>query len=171
MKRFLCVLWAAALLTLCLTGCGGDPNLISDAEQVVSRVMDMAEDITASGTPDAVLPVPTAAVWQPLPEEPVPGAPAGEAAPDRRPGRFTGSDGSVLTVAEDGACTYETVVSGTVNGEEASGPVVFHGTAENGRITFVKITYYGLDITALAAAAGYSDLTAWEAAAESIWGG
>ncbi len=168
-KRLLCLPCAAILLGLLMTGCGGQADLISDAEEVVGHVLDMAEGFAGPSAPPATM----------EPELPREAAPEPPSAPEHaagnsgelRPGRYTGPDGSVLNVTEDGACTYETLVSGTIDGQEMSGPIVFHGTVEDGRISFVKVTYYGLDITALAAAAGYDDPSAWEAAAESIYTG
>lgn len=176
MKRLLTTLCAAALLGLCLAGCGDDPDIISDAELVMSRVRDIAEDFTASGLPAAggmAEGAPSDAEPQTA-EESVP-ATAANSGPEQtgglRPGRYEGPDGAVLSVSEDGTCTYETTVSGTVDGEEMSGTVTFHGAVYGGDITFARITYYGLDITALAAAAGYDDFSYWETAAESIYGG
>ncbi|MCC8356315.1 MAG: hypothetical protein LJU34_00410, partial [Oscillospiraceae bacterium] len=87
-----------------------------------------------------------------------------------RAGTYQGEDGSVLTVKEDGTCTYKTELSGTINGQAMTGTVTFHGTVENGVFTFTKITYMGMDITSMATSAGYSDATYWEEAAASLYG-
>lgn len=91
-------------------------------------------------------------------------------AEDLRPGVYTGSDGSVLTVNEDATATYETEVSGKINGKAMSAVLVFHGVYENGAFSFDKVTYGALDLTALAAAAGYTDAALWETAAGIIYG-
>ena len=87
------------------------------------------------------------------------------------PGTYTGSDGSVLTVNADGTCTYETLVSGTVNGSAMSGRLTFHGTVEGGVFSFTKVTFYGLDLTKIAESAGYTDASYWETAAGIIYAG
>lgn len=112
-------------------------------------------------------PVPTA---KPVPQ-PVYDIPAPEVEQGVRPGTYTGNDGSVLIVNIDGTCTYETEVSGKINGKAMSADLVFHGTVENGEFSFDKVMYGGLDLTALAAAAGYTDASPWEAAAAIIYGG
>lgn len=98
-----------------------------------------------------------------------------EAAPvetesDLRSGTYVGSDGSILIVNEDATCTYETTVSGKINGKAMTAVLVFHGVYENGGFSFDKVTYGALDLTALAAAAGYSDATPWETAAGILYG-
>lgn len=189
MKKLLCIICAAILPVLCLTGCGSDRDIISDAEEVVSMVMDFAEDL-ADPDPPVLGTVPTAEPTPAVTAEPtqetepaqqadkIPETPAGTQSAEPvpagwgdtlRPGTYTDADGSVLKVSEDGTCTYDTVISGAINGEAMTGTVTFHGTVEDGKISFTKITYFGLDITALAAAAGYSDPAYWEAAAQSIY--
>lgn len=113
-------------------------------------------------------PVPTA---KPVPQ-PVYDIPAPEVEQGVRPGTYTGNDGSVLTVKSDGTCTYETEVSGKINGKAMSAALVFHGVVgEDGTFSFDKVMYGALDLTALAAAAGYTDASPWEAAAAIIYGG
>ena len=85
------------------------------------------------------------------------------------PGRYEGADGSVLNVKEDGTCTYETKVSGTVNGRAMSGRLTFHGTVENGMFSFTKVTFFGLDLTEIAKNAGYTDAATWEEEAGIIY--
>lgn len=123
-------------------------------------------DEPTGGMPSAA-PAPTAAPT-PIPT-PAP-TPVPTPAP-LRAGKYTGSDGSVLTVNADGTCTYETELSGTVNGRRMSGRVTFHGTAVDGAFSFTRVTYFGLDLTELARAAGYSDASYWEAAAAIIYAG
>jgi hypothetical protein len=77
----------------------------------------------------------------------------------------------VLTVQADGTCTYETTLSGTVNGKAMSGRITFHGTVEDGQFSFTKVTYLGLDVTAVAKNSGYDDATYWEQAAAIIYSG
>ena len=126
----------------------------------------------APTVPPAAEPAPTVPpTAEPVPP-PVYDIPAPEAGEDEpRPGVYTGSDESVLTVQEDGSCTYETELSGKLNGKSMTASVTFHGTVAGGVFTFDKITYGALDLTALAAAAGYTDASPWEAAAAIIYGG
>ncbi len=84
------------------------------------------------------------------------------------PGTYTGSDGSVLKISADGTCTYESLVSGTVNGKAMSGRLTFHGTVSEGVFTFTKVTYFGLDLTEIALSSGYT-ADYWEMAAGIIY--
>ena len=179
--KTLCLICAAVLLALCLTGCGGEPDILSDAEEVMAMVMDLAEGLADPNppvqepAPQSYTPEPEStaesaeeidAVWAPTDEQ----APAtAEMEDEPGPGRYTGADGSVLTVAEDGTCTYETDMSDIMEDQDMAGTVTFHGTMENGKISFTKVTYFGLDITVLAETAGFSDPTPWEQAAESLY--
>lgn len=132
-------------------------------EPVVEPTPEPVPEPTAEPTP-----VPTA---KPVPQ-PVYDIPAPEEEQGVRPGTYTGSDGSILIVEEDGACTYETEVSGKINGKAMSAALVFHGVVgEDGVFSFDKVMYGALDLTALAAAAGYTDASPWEAAAAIIYGG
>ena len=85
------------------------------------------------------------------------------------PGEYESGDGAVLTVKEDGSCTYETEVSGVVNGSAMSGRLTFHGTLEDGAFSFTKVTFYGMDLTAIAASAGYTDGSLWEEEAAALY--
>ena len=100
--------------------------------------------------------------------------PSGEASSEEPvlplvPGTYEAEDGSVLTVKKDGACTYETEVSGEVNGNALSGRLTFHGTLEDGAFSFTKVTFYGLDLTGIAANAGYTDASHWESEAARLY--
>ncbi len=177
MKRrsVLFLMLTAGLLCMLMAGCGGEEkSLIADAEVVMDRVIDLADPNPPGEDEPSPSPEPSPS-QTPAAEETTPasGEPSGASADAGalRPGTYEAGDGSVLEVAEDGTCTYETVISGTVNGEPMSGAVTFHGSVENGDIVFTKITYFGLDITALAAAAGYDDPSYWEAAAQSLYNG
>lgn len=100
------------------------------------------------------------------------GEPSGEATAEPLPivaGTYEGSDGSELEVEEDGSCEYETLVSGTVNGKAMSARLTFHGTLEEDGFSFTKVTFYGLDLTAIAASVGYTDAAYWETAAGIIY--
>lgn len=135
--------------------------------------------VTPEPTPEST-PEPTPAptiVPPPAFEEPaaLPEAEAAEPAAqtetgELRPGTYVGSDGSILIVNEDATCTYETEVSGKINGKAMTAALVFHGVYENGGFSFEKVTYGALDLTALAAAAGYTDASPWETAAAVIYG-
>ena len=100
-----------------------------------------------------------------------PSAEAEETVPPLVPGKFEGPDGSVLNVKDDGTCTYETTVSGTVNGQAMSGRLTFHGTVEDGKFTFTKVTFFGLDLTKIAEEAGYTDASPWEEEAGALYAG
>lgn len=139
-------------------------------ETTAEPTAEPTPEITPEPTPaPTVVPPPafeTAAAIPEAAEEPVPAESEG----DLRPGTYVGSDGSVLTVNEDGTCTYEAEVSGKINGKAMSAVLVFHGVRENGGFSFDKVTYGALDLTALAAAAGYSDASPWETAAGVLYG-
>lgn len=116
----------------------------------------------------------SAATPQPAATEAPSSEPSGEPTEEAEPvplvpGTYEGSDGSTLKVKRDGSCTYETVVSGTVNGKAMSGRLTFHGTVDNGEFSFTKVTFFGLDLTAIAASAGYTDASYWETAAGIIY--
>lgn len=100
------------------------------------------------------------------------GEPSGEATAEPLPvvaGTYEGSDGSELEVKEDGSCEYETLVSGTVNGKAMSARLTFHGTLEEDGFSFTRVTFYGLDLTSIAASVGYTDAEYWETAAGIIY--
>ena len=192
-RKLIYILLAGALV-LSLAGCGQEekPTLVSDAENVVNRVMELADpnppttdtpeeavvetvellpELSPEDEPEATPAPETAATAEPDSGEPSQEEPASSEEPGEplRPGTYTNDAGGVLTVAEDGSCTYETTLPGLINGEELEGNVIFHGTVEDGKIAFTKVTYYGLDITALAAQAGYEDDTLWETEATAIY--
>ena len=101
-------------------------------------------------------------------------APSGEASSEESvlplvPGAYESGDGSLLKVKEDGAATYETEVSGAVNGNAMSGRLTFHGAFEDGAFSFTKVTFYGLDLTKIAASAGYTDASPWEKEAQDLY--
>lgn len=108
---------------------------------------------------------------EPSSDDPASAEPSAEPALPLIPGRYEGSDGSVLQVEEDGSCTYEATVSGKVNGKAMSGRLTFHGTVEGGVFSFDKVTFFGLDLTSTAAALGYTDASYWEQAAGIIYAG
>ena len=185
-RKLIYILLAGAIV-LTLAGCGQQeqPTLVSDAQNVVDRVIELADpnppqDVLEEYVSDSVLEIffedePEATEEPAVSQEPGSGeASQGPASSEEpvdvlRPGTYTNDAGSVLTVEEDGSCTYETTLSGTVNGTPMEGTVTFHGTVENGQFSFTKVTYYGLDITARAAQAGYDDAGVWEAEAAGIY--
>lgn len=196
-RRVICMILAGlAVLTLAACGQVDQPTLVSDAEDMVNRVMELADpnppaDVSLPELAVVAEPVLEAFMEELLPAaEPEPSAEPGPASseepgsleateePDAgseekelRPGTYVGADDSVLTVAEDGTCTYETMIAEPEDGAPLDGPVTFHGTVDNGVISFEKVTYYGLDITALAAQAGYDDGSYWENEAIAIYNG
>ena len=85
------------------------------------------------------------------------------------PGTYESGDGAVLKIAEDGTCTFATQASGVVDGREMSGRLTFRGVYAEGRFSFDRVTYLGIDITDEAAAAGYTDGSQWEQEALSLY--
>lgn len=152
----------AALFFLLFAGCAekGAPEKAQPPVPVVTAEPDPNPPV-ATREPVTVIAVTPAPTPTPVPTP--------EPTPSLRPGEYVGSDGSVLNVSSDGSCTYETELSGTVNGQRMKGRVTFHGTVEDGEFSFTKITYFGLDLTAIAKAAGYGDADYWEAAAAIIY--
>lgn len=170
---------------------GAEPTPVREASGEMAAATPDAEPAPETVTPEPT-PVPTAEITpEPTPaativpppvfEEAAPvvtAEPAATPAPteaavakaDLRPGVYVGSNGSTLTVEEDGSCTYETEVSGKLNGKAMTAVLVFHGAYENGGFSFDKVTYGALDLTTLAAAAGYTDASPWEAAAAALYG-
>ena len=110
------VFFAAALAVLCL--CLAVPALGAAAPDPLPPVEDPAAQMSdkapepASGEAASLEPSGEATSEEPSEEfSPEPDEPA----VPLMPGRYEGADGGVLSVKEDGACTYETMVSGTVN--------------------------------------------------------
>ncbi len=95
--------------------------------------------------------------------------PSGEAVLPLVPGKYKSGDGSVLTVQEDGVSTYETLVSGTINGRDMSGRLTFHGTFEDSAFSFDRVTFLGLDLTDIAASLGFTDASYWEEEAGALY--
>ena len=85
------------------------------------------------------------------------------------PGRYEGADGSELTVKKDQSVTYKTEVSGKINGNPMSANLTFHGQVQGEGFVFDKVTYLGIDLTAIAAANGITDASAWEQAAWQLY--
>ena len=172
MKRVLCAAVLAAVLCLCLSGpvlAAAEPDPLppvdSPMQQMSSDALAMLDEASREEASDEAS-AEAASPEEPASEE----APAetGDAVP-LTPGEFEAGDGSVLNVKSDGTCTYETVVSGTVNGRAMSGRLTFHGTVENGTFSFTKVTFFGLDLTEAAKSAGYSDASHWEEAAAALY--
>ena len=78
-----------------------------------------------------------------------------------------GEDGCVLAVHEDGTCVYK--VPAEPYGGDPKGELVFEGTVADGAFTFTRVSYFGIDITALAQQAGL-DAAHWEADAAALYG-
>ena len=195
-KNILC-LALAALLALGCAGCGAAGAVMERVEQVLGQAWTEARQVLEES--GAAIPAPAPVTQAPAlaqtpqppaeaealapaeqPQSPaeaeapqtaeVPAAPEATAEPEPlRPGKYKGADGSVLTVREDGACTYKTRVEMTVDGKTMGDTLTFHGTVDNGVFTFDKVTYYGMDITDMARQAGYSDPSQWEAAAAALY--
>ena len=160
------------------------PGVVPDPSEELAALMEPEAPETApsSEAPSAepalpaAIPEPTAEPTPratPVPPPTIVTAPVTTPAPVEadtlRPGTYEGVDGSVLTVEADGTCTFVTGVSGKINGKAMSADLTFHGTVENGVFSFDKVTYGAIDLTAIAAAAGYSDAAPWEASAAIIY--
>lgn len=79
-----------------------------------------------------------------------------------RAGTYTASDGSELTVKRDGSVSYDTEVSGTINGTAMSAVLTFTGDMTADGITFTAVHYGFLDLTEIARSNGIDDATRWE---------
>ncbi len=169
MRRGLSLILLIVLLSVCLAGCGRGVQETEDVSQAIAVAPDADPPVTAIPVETAPEEVSTAGPDPTLTAAPTP-TPTPTATPDLlRPGTYEGTDGSVLVVEEDGTCTYETDLSGTVNGVAMSGRLTFHGTVEEEVFTFTKITYGILDITSIAASAGFADLSYIEQAAQVLY--
>ena len=71
------------------------------------------------------------------------------------------------TLSQDGTCTYK--VPAEPYGGDPKGEIVFEGTVADGTFTFTRVSYFGIDITALAQQAGL-DAAHWEADAAALYG-
>lgn len=168
MKRMLCAAILAAALCMCLAG----PALAAAApdplppEEPISGEAFPDESASPSREPSG-----EASSDEPTeePSEEPSAEPEEETPLPLVPGRYEGEDGGVLNVKEDGTCTYETMVSGTVNGRAMSGRLTFHGTVEDGVFSFTKVTFFGLDLTRQAKEAGYTDAAHWEQEAAALY--
>ena len=161
-------------------------QVLEQAEQADGTVPAPVEEAPVTAEPAAPGPAEEAPVTTeetvPAPAEEAPAAtetaapeptqaPQEAAAPEPpRPGKYKGGDGSVLTVKDDGSCTFKTRIEVTVNGEKMADTVTFHGSVSDGSFTFTKVTYYGMDITDMARDAGYADASQWEAQAAALYG-
>lgn len=195
MKR---VLWSLLMIwPLLLAGCGktqpsatAQPAPVQTPEAVLSgTAMPSAEPSAESAAePSAEVPAETQAsgevsaepsgeaspepVVTPAPTPsptPVP-APEPTAAPfGSVPGTYTGEDGSELVVEADGTVKYTTEVSGKINGSPMAADLTFHGAVEGDGFLFDKVTYKGIDLTAIAAANGITDASPWQEAARQLY--
>jgi len=191
------VLWILALLpALLLCGCEGMEAeiVINDGQAVVSFAAVPSEEPAGaevsgemtSAEPSAETspepspeptpmptPVPTPAPTPAPTPEPTP-VPTPVPTPEPTPvpivpGSYEGADGSELTVKKDQSVTYKTEVSGKINGNPMSADLTFHGQVQGEGFVFDKVTYLGIDLTAIAAANGITDASAWEQAAWQLY--
>ena len=169
MKRTLCAAILAAALCMCLAGpalAAAVPDPLPPAEPISGEALpDESELPSREPSGEASSDEPT----EEPSEEPTAEPEEEETPLPLVPGRYEGEDGGVLNVKEDGTCTYETVVSGTVNGRAMSGRLTFHGTVEDGEFSFTKVTFFGLDLTRQAKEAGYTDASHWEQEAADLY--
>lgn len=154
---------AAELAALKDEGEPAVPAEVAPPSEMPSGEMSPEPVITPAPTPKATPVPPPTIVTAPVP------TPAPVETEVLRPGTYEGADGSVLTVNADGTCTLLTPVSGKVNGKSMSANLTFHGTVDKGVFSLDKVTYGALDLTAIAAAAGYTDAAPWEAVAEVLY--
>ena len=122
---------------------------------------------TASPTP-APSPTPTATPKPTQTPAPTP-QPTSNPLQEIKPGTYQGEEDRVVTVKKDGTATYKTTLSGTVNGMAMTGKVTFSGTVDAQGFHFTKVSYLGMDITSMAAQAGYTDAIVWELEALEIY--
>ena len=172
MKRVFCAAVLAAALCLCLAG----PSLAAAEPDPLPPVDAPMEQMSSDALSQIDAELLRGAFGEASSDEPSgeassdePSAEAEESLLPLAPGKYESADGSELEVNEDGTCTYETKVSGTVNGRAMSGRLTFHGTVENGAFSFTKVTFFGLDLTEIAKDAGYTDASTWEAAAAELY--
>ena len=191
MKPRIIVLCITAALVFLFCGCGRKTAEPAAETPVPTAESESADPASAEPSAEAPAPTPLAPVSRepsgeasggPAQEpaatpEPTPvptPEPTPEATPEPTPvplvaGTFNASDGSILTVNADGTCTYETTLTGTVNNIRAEGRITFHGTVEDGVFHFTKVMYYGLDVTEIGRASGYTEYSYWEQAAAVIY--
>ena len=151
-RRALCIALAALLAALC-AGCGGG-QLLSDLDTLshidLGSVLEQAMGgESAPEETEAAVEEDARAVF---PEE---------------ADVIRGEDGCVLAVHEDGTCVYK--VPAEPYGGDPKGELVFEGTVADGAFTFTRVSYFGIDITALAQQAGL-DAAHWEADAAALYG-
>ncbi len=155
--KALCLALAILFAALC-AGCGGG-QLMSDLDTLshidLGQVLDEAMDVDRSNQPSRAPALPQAA------EDDARSAFAADG------DAYRGEDGSVLTVRADGTCVYA-VPAGPLGGDE-NGQLIFEGTVTDGAVTFTRLSYFGMDITALAQQAGL-DAAHWEADAAALYG-
>lgn len=114
---------------------------------------------TAMPTPT---PTPTATPAPTPTATPIPTATPEPTGVPIRAGTYTASDGSELTVKRDGSVSYDTEVSGTINGTAMSAVLTFTGDMTADGITFTAVHYGFLDLTEIARSNGIDDATRWE---------
>ena len=160
--RIVCLLLAALMTLLCAACAMGAPlgetapeEAGAQQEPPITEEQDAAPEEAAAGEEAA-------------PEEEAP-APTEEPAP--REGTYKSEDGAVLKVEKNGECSYKTTITAIVSGKEMTDTVTFYGTVDGaGSFSFTKVTYHGMDITSMAAKAGYDDASQWEAEAAALYG-
>lgn len=157
----------------------GDPSDEPTGETSAEPSVEIVPTATPAPTPTPVptptptpVPTPTATPMPtPVPTAtPMPtptGTPIPTATPEPtgvpiRAGTYTATDGSELTVKRDGSVSYDTEVSGTINGTAMSAVLTFTGDMTADGITFTAVHYGFLDLTEIARSNGIDDATRWE---------
>ena len=157
--RALCLALAILFAALC-AGCGGG-QLMSDLDTLARMdwggVLDKALDNGGRAAEPERVPA--------LPEPEIEDEDARSAFAEEGD-VYRGEDGSVLLVRPDGTCAY--MVPAEPYGGEKNGEIVFEGTMADGVIRFARVSYFGIDITALAQQAGL-DSARWEADAAALY--
>ena len=155
--KTLCLVLAMVMAALC-AGCGGG-QVLSDLDTLAHTdwggvLSEALGDEGRSSQPERA-PI--------LPEEDA----ARSAFAQEEGDVYQGEDGTTLTVRPDGTCVY--MVPAGPYGGDPNGEIVFEGTVDEGTITFTSVSYFGIDITALAQQAGL-DSAQWEAEAAALYG-
>lgn len=183
MRKILFILSLLPILFLC--GCGdvsgqivlGDDLAVLSFGPAAPGGEEFSAEPSGEGSTEAAPPEPApASEPTPVPTpEPTP-VPTPEPTPEPTPapveilpGSYTDEQDNELTIKNDGSVTYKTEVSGKINGSPMSARLTFHGEISGQGFVFDKVTYMGIDLTAIAAANGITDASPWQDAAWQLY--
>ena len=155
--KALCLALAMVMAALC-AGCGGG-QVLSDLDTLAHT--DLGEILSEALEGESRSSQPERAPILPEEDDEARSAFAQEG------DVYQGEDGAVLAVRPDGTCVY--MVPAEPYGGDPNEEIVFEGTVDGGTITFTSVSYFGMDITALAQQAGL-DSAQWEAEAAALYG-